>query len=115
MSSINLINGGLDVQSIVDSLIEVARLPINRLETKTETYQTRISAYQSFNSKLLALKTSAESVLFNGEDVPLNVPVDFSDRLSTSLFALRKATSSNEEVITATAGRGNVTGTFDVT
>jgi len=115
MSSINLINGGLDVQSIVDGLITAERQPITRLEKQNQTHQSKISAYQTFNSKLLAFKTSVDSILFHGEDVPLNVPSSFSDRLSKSLFALRKATSSDEDVITATAGKGEATGTFHVT
>jgi flagellar hook-associated protein 2 len=109
------INGGLDVQSIVDNLMVVEQLPITRLQNRTQTYQSKISAYQTLNTKLLALKTSAESVLFNQEDVLLNIPSDFADRLSTSVFALRKATSSNEAVMTASAGKGLTTGNYTIT
>lgn len=114
-SSIDLINGGLDVQGIVDNLITVERDPITKLQAQTRTYQDKISAYQAFNSKLLAFKTSVESILFNGADVPLNIPSDFTDRIGTSLFALRKASSSNEAVVTASSDKGQVTGKFTVT
>ena len=115
MSSINLINGGLDVQGIVDNLITVASAPITRLQAQTKTYQDKITAYQTFNAKLLAFKTSVEDLLFKGEDVLLNIPSAFADRFSKSLFALRKATSSDDAVVTATAGKGVVTGNFTVT
>jgi flagellar hook-associated protein 2 len=122
MSSINSlssnvssgINGGLDVQSIVDNLMTAEQLPVRRLQTQTQSYKTKISAYQTLNTKLLALKTSAESIMFNQGDVPLNIPDAFSDRLSSSLFALRTATSSNESVMTATAGKGTTAGNYTV-
>jgi flagellar hook-associated protein 2 len=114
MSSINLISSGLDVQSIVDNLITVERQPITRLQQQTQGYQTKIAAYQEFNSRLLAFKTSVESVQFHEEDVPLNVPTAFADRLDTSLFALRKATSSDESVVAATAGKGAATGNYSI-
>lgn len=108
------INGGLDVQSIVDNLMAVEQLPVQRLQTQTQSYQSRITAYQTLNTKLLALKTSAEYIMFNQGDVLLNIPDGFADRLSSSLFALRKATSSNESVMTATAGKGNIIGNYTV-
>lgn len=109
------INGGLDVQSIVDNLMVVERLPVQRLQTQSQTYQSRISAYQTLNTKLLALKTSAESLLFHQDSVPLTIPPNFADRLTYSVFAQRKAISSNEDVMTATADKGIVTGSYDVT
>lgn len=115
MASINLISGGLDVQSIVDSLISVEGQPITRLQQQTKSYQDKISAYQAFNTRLLALKTSLENLMFYGEDVPLNIPSGFADRFSKSLFALRTAASSDETVVTAASGKGAATGDFSVT
>jgi flagellar hook-associated protein 2 len=115
MGSINLISGGLDVQGIVDNLISVERLPIQRLQTRSKTYQDKISAYQALNTKLLALKTSVESLLYKEEDIPLSLPTNFADRLSKSLLALRKATSSDETIVKATAGKGQVTGNYAIT
>ncbi len=108
------INGGLDVQSIVDNLMAVEQLPVQRLQTQTQSYQSRISAYQALNTRLLALKTSTENIMFNQEDVLLNIPDGFADRLSTSLLASRKAASSNESVMTAIAGKGTLTGNYTV-
>jgi flagellar hook-associated protein 2 len=114
MTSIDLINGGLDVLGIVDNLIAVERAPIDRLGTRVETYQKKISAYQALNSRLLAFKTGIESLLFQGEDVPLSMPSEYADRLSKSLFALRTTVSSNEDVVTATAGKGAAIGNYSV-
>jgi flagellar hook-associated protein 2 len=114
MSTVNLINGGLDVQSIVDNLITAERQPITNLQNQTKGYQDKITAYQEFNTRLLALKTSVEAVQFNGEDVRFYIPTAFSDRFSTSLFALRKATSSDEAVVTATADKGEAIGNYNI-
>lgn len=114
LSSINLINGGLDVQTIVDNLITVAHQPIDRLQQQNTASQNKITAYQTLNTKLLALKTSVENLLYQGEDVPLSPPSSFADRLSGSILAVRKATSSNENVVTATAAQGMATGSFTV-
>ncbi len=108
------INGGLDVQSIVDNLMAAEQLPVQRLQSQTSDYQNKISAYQSLNTKLLALKTSVENLLFNQEDALLNVPDGFSDRLDSSLFALRTAESSNEAVATASADKGILTGNYTI-
>lgn len=115
MALIDLINGGLDVQGIVDNLIYVQREPIRRLEQQTKNWQSKISAYQAFNTKLLAFKTAVESLMYKGEDAPLNLPATFEERLRHSLFALRKAASSDETVLTATANKGIATGIFTVT
>jgi len=115
LSSINLINGGLDVQTIVDNLITVAHQPIDRLQQQNQASQNKITAYQTLNTKLLALKTSVDNLLFQGEDVPLSMPSSFADRFSKSILALRKATSSNENVVSATAAKGVAEGNFTVT
>ena len=115
MGTINLINGGLDVLGIVDNLIAVERTPIIRLQRNAKSFEDKIAAYQAFNTKLLALKTSVGSLLFHGEDVPLNMPAAYADRFGRSLFALRKAASSDEAVVTATAAKGLTTGNFSVT
>jgi flagellar hook-associated protein 2 len=115
MGQVNLLSGGLDVQGIVDNLIYVRREPIRRLEQQTKAYQDKISAYQAFNTKLLALKTAVESLLFNGEAAPLGLPSSLEERLRHSIFALRTAKSSDETVLTVSANKGTTTGSFTVT
>jgi flagellar hook-associated protein 2 len=115
MGIVNLISGGLDVTGIVDNLIYVQREPIRRLEEQTKAYQDKLSAYQAFNTKLLAFKTAVESLLYKGETAPLSLPSGFEERLSHSIFALRTAKSSDEAVLTASASKGTTTGNFTVT
>lgn len=115
MGTINLINGGLDIQGIVDNLIYVQREPIRKLEEQTKTYQDKVAAYQAFNTKLLAFKTSIESLLYQGDGAPLSLPSSFEERLNNSVFALRTTQSSDEAVLTATASKGTTIGDFTVT
>jgi len=115
MGLVNLINGGLDIQGIVDNLIYVAREPIRRLEQQTKAFKDKITAYQSFNTKLLAFKTSIEGIMYPGTTPLLSIPAGFEERLQKSMFALRTAESSDETVLTATAGKGTVVGNYAVT
>ncbi|MBM3791047.1 MAG: hypothetical protein FJW35_11965, partial [Acidobacteria bacterium] len=115
MGLVNLVNGGLDVQGIVDNLIYVEREPIRKLEQQSKAYQTKISAYQTFNAKLLSFKTSIEGLLYHGSSMPLSYPSTFEERLRNSSFALRTAESSDAAVLTATAEKGTVIGNFSIT
>ena len=115
MSSVNFVGGGLDVLGIVDNLIFVEREPIRRLEKQSQSFQSRVSAFQDFNSKLLALKTSIDSALFKDETVPLNLPTSFANRLQKSVFTLRTASSSDETILTAAADKGATAGNYSVT
>ncbi len=115
MSSINLINGGLDVQSIVDQLISVESEPVTRMQTQTDTLQKKVSAFQGINTKLASFLDSVNSVLFADETVPYYTPGAFADRLSHSVFARRSVTSSDENVITAESLKGTASGSFEIT
>ncbi len=114
MGSVNSLSGGLDVQGIVDNLIYAEREPIRRLERQSRAYQDRISAYREFNSKLLAMQTGIEGILFHGAGFPLNYPSGLGSRLGHSVFSLRKAVSSDESVLQATAAKGTLTGSFAI-
>ncbi len=115
MGYVNLINGGLDIQGIVDNLIYVEREPIRKLEQQSKSFQQRISAYQEFNTRLLAFKTSVESLLSLGGTVPLSYPSSFEERLRSSVFSSRTAVSSDENILTASASEGMAIGSFTVT
>ena len=109
VSSLNLINGGLDVQTIVDNLMYVERAPVRRLQSQTTLLQSKVTAFQTLNTKISALLDKANRVLFNGETAPFQVPYSFEDRLPDSIFGMRTASSSDETVLTATAGQGAAT------
>ncbi len=115
MGYINLIDGGFDVQSIVNNLISVESVPVQRMQKQTSTLQGKISAFQSINTKLASLLNKVNDILFKGETVPLNVPGTFASRLLHSVFAQRTVASSDENTVTATASKGAASGTYSLT
>ena len=48
------LGSGIDFIGAVDSIIEAKRIPIDRLETKIESNEAKIAAYQEFRSVLNA-------------------------------------------------------------
>jgi flagellar hook-associated protein 2 len=54
---------GLDTKTLISQLVSIARQPIERLQQGRSQEEKRISAFQEFNSKLLALKTASEKLL----------------------------------------------------
>ncbi len=115
MSSFNVINSGLDVQSIVDQLIEVERAPIRRLQRQSGNFESRVKALQSLNSKLSVLLDKLNNMLFKGETGMLSIPASFSQRLAKSVFASRKASSTNESAVAVTAANGAALGSYALT
>ena len=115
MSSINLINGGLDIGSIVDQLIYVEGEPIRRMQKQTTQTQSKITAFQAVNTRFSSLLDKINNVLFNGEAVPLRTPYSFEERFSSSVFAAISARSSNDDFISASGSKGSASGSFAVT
>ncbi len=114
MSSINVINSGLDVQTIVDQLIQIERTPITRLEKQESTLQSRVKALQSYNTKLSTLLDKLNAALFKDETATLTIPPGFAQRFARSVFAARTASSSDESAVTVTADRGAPVGSYTV-
>src|SRR5512147_178378 len=102
-SSINLTNSVLDVGSIVDGLIYVDSAPVRQMQSQVTTLQSKVSAYQSLNTKLSTLADNVNSMLFGENEAPFTPPSAFADRLSTSVFSKCTVTSSNDDIISATA------------
>ena len=114
-SAINLVNPVIDVPTIVDGLIQIESAPITQMQNETSALQSKISAFQSLNTKLATLLDKVDNVLYNGGTVPLNTPGSFSARLNGSVFTASKATSSNTNVLTATASQNAANGTYSIT
>src|SRR5262245_33646092 len=114
MGSINLINGGLDVQGIVDGLINIEREPIKRLEKRQSGFQKKVTAFGDFNSKLSTLLTKIQSLLYNGSTAPLSQPSTYQERLAKSVFSTRTASSSDETILKVTPGTGAASGSYDI-
>lgn len=60
--STNLISGlssGFDWRTMIDQLMEIEREPVELVENQKTEYEEKLSEWQSFNTKLLSLKTAA--------------------------------------------------------
>ena len=88
---------GLDTGRIVAQLLEIKRQPIYRLEDSKAGYQKQITALGTLRTKLLALQTAAQNLDTAGE------------------FSSLRATSSDEDLLTATANEDAAPGTHDIT
>jgi len=68
--STNLISGlasGFDWRSMIDELMKIERRPVDLIETRKREYEDKLTEWQSFNTKLLSLKTAA-GALKDSED-----------------------------------------------
>ncbi|MBN1843524.1 MAG: flagellar filament capping protein FliD [Deltaproteobacteria bacterium] len=60
--STNLVSGlssGFDWRSMIDQLIALEHKPVDLVEEKKSNYESQLSEWQSFNTKLLGFKTAA--------------------------------------------------------
>lgn len=81
-------NNNIDTQKMIKAIMDVERVPLQRMESELDTFKETKSIWQSFNLSLTKLRDSANELFsFN------------------SPFSSKKAISSNEEVLTATVTR----------
>ncbi|MFW5843862.1 MAG: flagellar filament capping protein FliD, partial [Spirochaetota bacterium] len=81
-------DGRLDTERVIEELMEVERVPLNRMEDSVERYEAERQVWQEIGTSLEALRESAR--LLFGFQTP------FNDRI---------ASSSDESVLTASATR----------
>jgi flagellar hook-associated protein 2 len=90
-------SGPLDVQGLVSQLMTVANQPLTRMKSQVSTYGTQISDYGTLSSDLSAMQTSLNP-------------------LSTGAFINTfKATSSDPEVLSASADTTATAGIYSIT
>lgn len=77
---------GMDTESIVKKLMEAERIPLDKMNQRKDYLQWQRDAYREMNSLLLDLKNSAFDMKLQGT------------------YLTKKAVSSDESVVTATAG-----------
>lgn len=82
--SITGLSSGLDTASIISQLINIEKQPLARMQTHKDDLSSRISIYQSINSKVASLQTVAK------------------DLSSSSFFSSMLATSATTSVATVT-------------
>ncbi|KHL02406.1 flagellar filament capping protein FliD [Sinomonas humi] len=93
--SINGLGSGLDITSIINSLMQVEALPQQQLEQTQANDQSMISALQTLNGKASSLATLADNMALPG---------------ALNLFTA----SSSNSAVTATAGTTATAGAFSV-
>lgn len=96
MISIDGLASGLDISSIVSSLMAVERIPVHQLESRQVNLINKLTSYQELNTRLLALQTQAQSL------------TDVGDLLA------RTAGSTNTDVVTATIQSGAPLASYDI-
>lgn len=97
--STNLVSGlasGFDWRSMIDQLMEIEHKRVDLVEDQKTEYENKLSEWQSFNTKLLSLKTAATDLsdtedfdVYTSDMTSDNSNIDASDILSvsTSSFA----------------------------
>jgi flagellar hook-associated protein 2 len=96
-SSISGLSSGLDTTAIVSQLMAVEQLPQQSLKNKVTDDQKQITAYQSVNTKMAAVKTAADALM-----------------LATTWQATAATSSSSTVTATASAGAPPGDYSFDV-
>jgi flagellar hook-associated protein 2 len=105
MAATSVVSGlasGLDWRKIIDQLRQVEYKKIGMVEGRKKTYEERTSAWQSLNTKLLSLKTSAGT---------LNKASYFN--LSTTSLASNTTTQA-EDILSATTSADASPGTYKI-
>ncbi len=87
---------GIDTATLIEQLLAIEARPKNLAQRRLVELQSQQSAYLDINSRLLALRTSA---------------ADFNAK---SVFSATKATSSNTNVLTATASSSASLGSYNL-
>lgn len=87
------LSSGIDFNQLIDRLVEAARQPVTLLENKKSDQQTRVSLYQTLNSKLLALSTAVNAMNIPSEFAAKSVTV--TDNGSTSVTRLTASASGS--------------------
>jgi flagellar hook-associated protein 2 len=87
---------GMDTKAIIDAMMKVARLPIDRLEAKKGIYQNKQSHLGTLMTKLSALRTAAQ------------------DLDTESDFKIHAVSSTDETKISGTATSSATAGTYQI-
>ncbi len=90
------IGSGLDVSSIVSSLMEVDSLPVTQLNNQITSYQATLSAYSQVTSGLSSFQSAVEALDTAANSIALGV------------------TASDTSVLSGTATNSAVAGTYNV-
>ncbi|MBW2056224.1 MAG: flagellar filament capping protein FliD [Deltaproteobacteria bacterium] len=96
-STVSGLASGINWTDIISQLMEIERRPITLLESRKSDYQEKLSAWQTINTRLLSLKSEADSLK------------------TASDFLAKTASSSDEDILTVSATSSAVAGSYSVT
>lgn len=95
--SISGLASGLDIDSIIEKIMAFESRGVNRLQARVTVQETILGAYENFESRLLALRT------------------DFSRLTRKSTFLAKAVSTTDEDVVSASASSSAGRGTFTIT
>lgn len=96
-SATNTSGSGIDVTATVDAILEIDAAPEETMVAKVDAYNAHISSLQSLQSEITAFQTSLQTLTnFTGD------------------FGGVSVSSTNNDVVSATAANGTATGTHTV-
>jgi flagellar hook-associated protein 2 len=87
---------GMDTQAIVEQLVSLERQPIYRYEDEISQIEKKKGAWRDINSRISKLSDKLTDLKFS------------------STFNSKNAVSSNEDIVTATAGNNSAESTYDI-
>ncbi|MCM1129987.1 MAG: flagellar filament capping protein FliD [Alistipes senegalensis] len=90
------VGSGLDLSDTLSQLMEVEKVPLQRLATKQQSYQTKLSAYSMVQSALSTFESAVSGLS------------------SISKYQKTTATSSNEDIATISAGARAANGSYSL-
>ncbi|MBP2657533.1 MAG: flagellar hook-associated 2 protein [Firmicutes bacterium] len=93
---LNTTVGGLDIDALISATIAAKSLPITLLQNKNAVLQAKVNDYTTIKTALKTLQYAAKDLTY------------------ASTFSARKATSSDEDVVTASATNGGTNGSYTI-
>jgi flagellar hook-associated protein 2 len=94
--SVSGLSSGIDTKTLIDQLIQVDRAPARIAEANKAKAQTRLDAIKTMNTRLLAARDALDAVK------------------TTTNFAAKKASSSNETAVAVTATSSAIAGSLNI-
>ena len=96
------VGSGLNIESIVTALMSVEKQPLNNLEKRQNTYESKISALGTLKGALSSLQTAAKALTPAGA------------QSATAAFSGFKANLADSTIATASATSAAVAGTYSI-
>jgi len=97
---------GLDTNALLSGLLEIERLPLNRIQSRRAEIANQRSLMRDLNTKLVALREAAQN-LDNRNSAGTGAS-------ATEEFLKYSGSSTNEDIVTVSAGAGAAPGDIEI-